>query len=122
MSLPRVMNIGHVPDADMPALYSGAVASVFPSLYEGFGLPPLESMACGAPVVASGVTAIPEVVGDAALLVDPYDVGAIASGLSRLLKDPALHALLRQRGLARAREFSWDVTARKTLASLDSVS
>ena len=105
---------GFVPDDDLPALYSGADLFLFPSLYEGFGLPPLEAMACGAPVVCSDVSSLPEVVGDAALLVPPLDVRAWAEALRRLLGDADLRANLRARGLARAREFSWARAARAT--------
>ena len=87
---------------------------VFPSLYEGFGLPPLEAMASGAPVVTSNVSSLPEVTGDAAVLVDPYDVGAIESGMRRVLTDPALAAEMRRKGLLRAREFSWERSVAKT--------
>jgi glycosyltransferase involved in cell wall biosynthesis len=86
---------------------------VFPSLYEGFGLPPLEAMACGTPVVTSNVSSLPEVTGDAALLVDPTDTNEIAHAMKRVLTDPALHADLRARGLARARQFSWERSARQ---------
>lgn len=106
---------GFVPEDDLPALYSAASLFVFPSLYEGFGLPPLEAMACGVPVVASNSTSLPEVVGDAALLVDPCDVGQIALAMQRVLSDPALAADLRQRGLARAARFTWRRMAQETL-------
>ncbi len=111
----RVIFLGYVPDQDMPALYSGATLLAFPSLYEGFGLPVLEAMACGAPVVTSAVSATAEIAGDAALLVDPQDTNAIAAATERLLCDDGLRADLRQRGLARARQFSWEQTARETL-------
>jgi len=109
----RVRFAGPVSDEDLPALYRGALALVFPSLMEGFGLPPLEAMACGTPVVASGSTAIPEVVGDAALLVDPLDAADIRQGIERVLEDSALRNAMRQSGLARARLFSWDTVAAK---------
>jgi glycosyltransferase involved in cell wall biosynthesis len=104
-----------VPDEDLPALYSGAAAFAFPSLYEGFGLPVLEAMACGAPVVTSNVSATAEVAGDAALLVDPRGVDALGDALGRVLADGALRQELRQRGFERARQFSWERTARETL-------
>jgi glycosyltransferase involved in cell wall biosynthesis len=81
---------------------------VFPSLYEGFGLPPLEAMAAGTPVITSNVSSLPEVVGDAALLIDPYEPNAIADAMRRVLTDPDLRADLRRRGLARVHEFSWE--------------
>jgi glycosyltransferase involved in cell wall biosynthesis len=105
-------------DADLSDAYRGAIALVFPSLYEGFGLPPLEAMACGVPVLTSRVCALPEVVGDAAILVDPLEVEAIADGIKRLVQDPALRARLQQRGLLRARLFSWEETARRTTRAL----
>lgn len=114
----RVLFPGYVDEADLPALYSGALAFVFPSLYEGFGMPGLEAMACGAPVVASNVSSLPEVVGDAGLLVDPTDEAALAAALERVCGDAALRAGLRQRGLARARLFSWERCARETLEAI----
>lgn len=109
---------GYVADADLPALYSGAEAFVYPSLYEGFGLTVLEAMACGAPVVCSGTTALPEVTGDAAIAVDPMNIDDIADGIERLLSDGPLRERLRQLGLARAAEFTWDKTAAATGAIL----
>jgi glycosyltransferase involved in cell wall biosynthesis len=107
--------LGHVPQADLPALYSAAEVFVFPSLYEGFGLPALEALACGTPVVASNVSALPEVVGDAALQVPPLDVEALADAMERLLRDDGLRSDLRERGLARAAQFSWEKAARQTV-------
>jgi len=112
----HVFFTGYVPDADLPALYSGADLFVFPSLYEGFGLPPLEAMACGTPVVCSNAASLPEVVGDAGLLVDPYDVEGLAEAMHRVLTDADLREELRRRGLARARQFTWERTARETVA------
>ena len=114
----RVLFPGYVDAADLPALYSGALAFAFPSLYEGFGMPALEAMACGTPVLASSVSSLPEVVGDAGLLVDPTDIPALAAALSRLVAEPDLRAELRQRGLVRARAFSWERCARETLAAI----
>ena len=99
---------GFVPDRTLAALYRLANVFVFPSLYEGFGLPPLEAMASGTPVITSNVSSLPEVVGDAAVMIDPYEPAAIAEALERVLTDDALRADLRVRGLARAREFSWE--------------
>lgn len=102
---------GIIPDEELPAYYRGALALVFPSLYEGFGLPALEAMACGTPVVTSGITALPEVVGDAAVVVDPYDVESIVWGIRRVVEDSTLREELRRKGLERAKQFSWDRTA-----------
>jgi glycosyltransferase involved in cell wall biosynthesis len=112
-----VLFTGGIPWADAPAFYNLAEVFVFPSLYEGFGLPPLEAMACGTPVIAANVSSIPEVVGDAGLLVNPNDAEELADALGRVLcRDAALRQDLRERGLQRAREFSWDRAARETLA------
>lgn len=105
---------GDVAEADLPALYSGATLFVFPSLYEGFGLPVLEAMACGAPVVCSSTPALLEVAGDAALTFDPLEVVAQTAALDRALSDPELRVRLRQHGLARAHQFSWQRAARET--------
>src|SRR5207245_964423 len=110
--------VGLIPDADLPAFYAGATCFVYPSLFEGFGLPLLEAMACGCPVVSSDRTACPEVVGAAGLLVDPEDVTAIAAAIARVLDDEALRADLRDRGLARSRLFTWGECARRTLGVL----
>jgi glycosyltransferase involved in cell wall biosynthesis len=110
--------LGRVSEDELRALYAGASAFAYPSLYEGFGLPVLEAMAAGAPVLTSSVSSLPEVAGDAALLVDPHDPVAIADGLRRLLSDPALAEELRTRGRARAAELSWERTASETLALL----
>ena len=111
----RVRRLGYVPASHRVPLLSGARAFVFPSLSEGFGLPPLEAMACGTPVVTSNVSALPEVVGDAALLIDPLDVDALAEAIRRLWVDEATREDLRARGLSRARRFTWEITARLTL-------
>jgi glycosyltransferase involved in cell wall biosynthesis len=103
----HVRFFGFVPLETLAVLYRLASVFVFPSLYEGFGLPPLEAMYFGTPVVTSNVSSLPEVVGDAAILVDPYSPGSIADGMRRALKDEDLRAWLRERGMARAREFSW---------------
>jgi glycosyltransferase involved in cell wall biosynthesis len=108
--------MGFVPEDDLPALYNGADLFAFPSLYEGFGLPVLEAMACGTPVITSNVSSLPEVAGNAALLVDPYNVDELADAMRRILSAPALVADLRARGLERARQFSWERTAQETLA------
>ena len=111
----RVRFLHGVPDGDLPALYNGAVLLTTPSFYEGFGLPALEAMACGTPVVVSNRGSLPEVVGEAGVLVDPDEPEGIAEGLATVLGDPTLRARLREAGLARAARFSWGRTARKTL-------
>jgi len=106
---------GYVADEDLPALYSEADVFVFPSLYEGFGLPPLEAMACGTPVVTSNVSSLPEVVGDAALVVDPRDVGALAKAMEQVLGDASLRGAMVQRGLVQAQQFTWSRAAEQLL-------
>ncbi len=111
-----VMRLGtHIDNERMPALYSGAMALIYPSLWEGFGLPVIEAMACGTPVLTSNLSSLPEVAGDAALLVDPTDVDEIAHGMERLATDDALRNGLIAKGLARAAAFSWRNTARQVL-------
>lgn len=115
----RVEFSGRVPQADVPALYRGALALVFPSLYEGFGLPVIEAMACGTPVLTSNTTALPETAGDAALLVDPLSVPAIAEGIERLCNDAELAARLRHRGLERAENYNWKDVCRRVRAVIN---
>jgi len=117
----RVVLPGYVPDGDLPDLYRDADVFVFPSLYEGFGLPVLEAMACGAPVVCSSAASLPEVAGDAALMADPNDTGSIENALMEVISDPVLRASLRAKGQARAAGFSWRRTAEETLAVYRSV-
>jgi glycosyltransferase involved in cell wall biosynthesis len=105
--------LGYLPEQTLAVMYRLAGVFVFPSLYEGFGLPPLEAMASGTPVVTSNVSSLPEVAGDAAVLVDPYDPGAIADGIHRVLTDEGLRRDLRRRGLARAHQFSWEQSVRR---------
>jgi glycosyltransferase involved in cell wall biosynthesis len=109
----HVRFLGFVRDDTLAALYRLATVFVFPSLYEGFGLPPLEAMASGTPVVVSNRSSLPEVVGDAAVLVDPYSAASIAEGIQRVLSDASLRQGLVERGLARAREFSWEASVRR---------
>jgi len=111
----RVVFTGFVADDDLPLLMNAAALLAFPSLYEGFGIPPLEAMACGTPVVASNTSSIPEVVGDAALLFDPYNVEEITEAMYRVLTDEQLRDKLRQRGIERVKQFSWENAARETL-------
>ncbi len=105
--------LGYLPEETLAALYRLAGVFVFPSLYEGFGLPPLEAMASGTPVVTSNVSSLPEVAGDAAILVDPHDPDAIADAIYCVLTDRALRDSLRQKGLARAQQFSWETSVRR---------
>jgi glycosyltransferase involved in cell wall biosynthesis len=109
----HVRHLGHFPRLDV--LLSGATVMAYPSVFEGFGLPPLEAMACGTPVLAANTTSLPEVVGDAGVLVDPHDEEQIADALGSLLGDAGRREKMRRAGLARAREFSWERTARSTL-------
>jgi len=111
----EVRLIGFVDDADLPALYRAAAVFAFPSLYEGFGIPVLEAMGCGAPVVASATSSLPEVAGDAALMVDPFDIEALAEALGRLINDAALRDDLRHKGFQRAERFTWQRSARELL-------
>lgn len=111
----NVIFTGYVPERDLPALYTGALCFVYPSYFEGFGLPPLEAMQCGAAVIAGDRTSLPEVVGDAGLLVNPFDEDAIGAAIARLIDDGDLRAGLRARGQQRAALFNWTETARQTL-------
>ncbi|MGH2679213.1 MAG: glycosyltransferase family 4 protein [Actinomycetota bacterium] len=117
----HVVFTGHVPDDDMPALLNAAEVFAFPSEFEGFGLPPLEAMACGIPVVCSNAASLPEVVGEAGVLLPPRDVGGWVGALDRLLADAPLRAGFGARGLARARRFSWDAAAERTIEVYRSV-
>jgi glycosyltransferase involved in cell wall biosynthesis len=109
---------GFAPNDDLPDLYCGAELFVFPSLYEGFGLPVLEAMTCGVPVACSNISSIPEVIGDTGILFDPHDNEAIADAMRRLLTDPCLLNDCRERGLARAKKYTWSATAALTLKVL----
>jgi len=111
-----VILTGYVPEADLPALYSGALCFVYPSYFEGFGLPPLEAMKCGVPVIVGDNTSLPEVVGDAGVLVNPFDIDDMAAGIERVITDSELRMQLRVKGLERAKLFDWQETARQTLA------
>jgi glycosyltransferase involved in cell wall biosynthesis len=111
----EIRHLGFVPDQDLPDLYRAATAAVYPSLYEGFGLPPVEAMACACPVLSSTRGALGEVVGDAALTVDPEDINALAAGLERLAREPDLRKRLCQAGPTQARQFDWRTTAAATL-------
>jgi glycosyltransferase involved in cell wall biosynthesis len=110
----RVVLAGRVDDADLPAIYSAAMMFVYPSLYEGFGLTVLEAMGCGTPVICSGTTSLPEVVGDAAVLIDPTNVHDLATAISDLAGNETRRAALKQLGTERCRLFSWDTAAERT--------
>jgi glycosyltransferase involved in cell wall biosynthesis/ubiquinone/menaquinone biosynthesis C-methylase UbiE len=112
----RVRFVGYVTEADLRVLYSAAKLFVYPTLYEGFGLPPLEAMACGAPVITSNTSALPEVVGDAAILIDPHNSEELGHAMQRVLGHDGLRLRMRQQSLLRARLFSWERAARETLA------
>lgn len=106
---------GHVEDRELPLFYNGARLFIYPSLFEGFGLPPLEAMRCGIPVIASNCTSLPEILGDAALLIDPYKIDDIAEKMIQLISNEDLRKKMIERGLLRASRFTWEETARKTL-------
>ena len=116
----RTVFAGWVDEADKPALYAGADVFLFPSRYEGFGLPPLEAMACGTPVIASDAASLPEIVGDAGLLYQPDDWAGMGEGLLAILTDAAMRAALAEKALAQARKFSWARTAEETLRAYES--
>ncbi len=111
----RIIFTGHIREQDKPPLFSGATVFVFPSLYEGFGMPVLEAMACGAPVITSRLSALPEVVGDAGVLIDPYSEAAIAEAIGTLLADPVRRSDLSEQARARSRDFSWRQVAEQTV-------
>ena len=112
----RVIRLGYVSDDVVPTLYCGALGFVFPSLWEGFGMPVIEAMACDTPVITSNLSSLPEVAGGAALLIDPYSVEAIAEAMDRVYRDSGLRERMILQGRARARDFSWEKTARETHA------
>jgi glycosyltransferase involved in cell wall biosynthesis len=111
----RVLTTGPVSDSDLALLYNGCALFVFPSLYEGFGLPPLEAMACGAPVICSKTSSLPEVVGGAARLVDPLDIRAIADAMRELLGNPSRREEMRKKGLEQSKAFTWELNAAGTM-------
>lgn len=116
-----VVFTGYVPREDLPALYNAADLFVYPSIYEGFGLPPLEAMACGIPVITSSSSSLPEVVGNAGIMVSPYDVDGLAKAMYEVLTNEGLKEELRKRGLKRAKLFSWRKTAKETLKVYEEV-
>jgi len=111
-----VIFTGYIGSEDLPQLYNACDLFVFPSLYEGFGFPPLEAMACGSPVVCSNASSLPEVVGDAAVLVEPMDIDSLAESMYKVLNDQRLRGELVDKGLERAKLFSWKKAAQKTLS------
>lgn len=112
----RVRFAGYLDEEDLPLWYAAASVFVFPSIYEGFGMPPLEAMACGTPVVTSNSSSLPEVVGEAGVMVSPHDAEGFAKAIMRLLDDADLAADLRERGIAQAQRFTWKQAAERTLA------
>ena len=112
------MKLGYVEADDMPALYNLASVYIYPSVYEGFGLPVLEAMQCGCPVIASNATSIPEVAGDAAMLVEPMDVQAWADGIYQVIMNRRLREEMIKKGFARAKQFSWDKCAERILETI----
>lgn len=117
----NVKYLGYIDDSELKALYENAACFVFPSFYEGFGLPPLEAMACGCPVIVSNVASLPEVCGDAALYCDPYSPEDIADKIKMLIENPSLQEELRQKGLERAKLFTWEKCAEETMAVIEEV-
>lgn len=117
----NVKYLGYVNDGELRALYENAICFIYPSLYEGFGLPPLEAMACGCPVIVSNVASLPEVCGDAALYCDPYSPKDIADKIKLLIANPSLQEELRQKGLERAKLFTWEKCAKETMAVIEEV-
>ena len=111
----HVEHYGYPTNAHLAKLYRQSIALVYPSLYEGFGIPPLEAMACGTAVIASNVASIPEVVGEAGLLFDPFDTQALVKALTQVIDDSEYRGLLRSKGFERARNFNWKTTAQLTL-------
>jgi len=116
-----VIFTGYLPDEDLPALYNGADLFVYPSLYEGFGLPPLEAMACGTPVITSSTSSLPEVVGNAGIMVDPQDLDQLSDAIYHVLTDENLRLSLIEKGLERSKQFSWERTATETCKVYDEV-
>ena len=118
---PRIRFLGRLDDQELLTQYQGATAFVFPSLYEGFGIPPLEAQACGCPVLAARAASIPEVLRDSALYFDPLDIGQMAAAMQRILHDPALRQSLRRQGLANVERFSWQRSAQRLSLHIDTL-
>lgn len=117
----KVVRIGRVEEEDLPAVYNLAGLFIFPSIWEGFGLPPLEAMACGTPVITSDRSSLPEVVGEAGVLVDPENIAQMALEIHRVLTDTALKEGMIRKGIEQARKFNWEEKAKKTLEILERV-
>ena len=117
-SIPNMLELGYVNDQELKALYKNAKGFIFPSLYEGFGLPVLEAMRAGCPVICSQAASLPEVAGDAVLYFDPGDVEDIARAIERFLSNPAIQEDMRQKGLLQAEKFKWSTTAQRVLESM----
>lgn len=117
-----VIKTGYAPDEDLPALYSGARVFAYPSFYEGFGMPPLEAMACGTPVITSNNSSLPEVVGEAGIMVDAHDTKELTKQIERVLSDEKLASQMSKKGLEQAKKFDWDKSARKLIEVIESVS
>jgi glycosyltransferase involved in cell wall biosynthesis len=117
----RVIKTAYVPHSDMPALFSGATAYVLPSLYEGFGMTPVEAMACGTPVITSDNTAMPEATGDAGMLVPATDTAALTAAMERVVGDARLRAEMRRKGLEQAKKFTWEHSAARLKAVIDEI-
>jgi len=117
----EVRLMGRLPDSELPYIYNGAELFVYPSLYEGFGLPPLEAMACGTPVITSNSSSLPEVVGDAGITIDPYNVNMLASTMKDVITNKELQDQMIKRGKDKAKTFTWESTARKTLSVYEEI-
>ncbi len=116
-----VIFIDYIPEVDLAYYYCSAALLVYPSLYEGFGLPPLEAMACGCPVVTTNTSSLPEVVGEAGIMVNPYDTRSLVQAMRRVLTDDKLRDNMVRKGLEHARQFSWEKAARQTMEVYQSV-
>jgi glycosyltransferase involved in cell wall biosynthesis len=121
LNVTSIKFLGYVPPEELPALYSAACVLLYPSLYEGFGLPPLEAMACGCPVIASNTSSLPEVCGDAVYYIDPYSVDDMSKALYAVTTDQNVRELLRQKGFERVKLFSWGKAAKQVYSVIESV-